>query len=153
MGEAFERADPVGEIVSKLIGPSSNTMLPIRVDKVSLSAPTNSSGGGVFTWQNPNTVAVLAAVIIDITTAATLTCGTLNAGRASGSGVVSDELIDGAVATKTQRNSFKDAGTNGRTWQRIDANGGNEDWITCTGVVQGLSGLAGSAYIISIPVS
>ena len=157
MAESIAQADVVSEVVKKMAGPSVSgvTYLPAKVAKVSLSAEASPSNGGMFSWQNPESVAVFAAVILDVTTQAS---GAANAdvGKAANAASSADTLLDGkdvgsAAGTFTSLES-DDVGSNGKAFQRIDANGGANDYVTGTASADS-SGLVGSAYIIYIPTS
>ena len=73
MAEAIAQADVVSEVVKHLAGPavSAVTYLPVKVAKLTLAAEASPANGGMFSWQNPESVAVLATVILDVTTQAT----------------------------------------------------------------------------------
>ena len=59
----------------------------------------------------------------------------------------------GRSAAAIRGNSFKNGGTNGVGFVRLDAKGGTTDWITASKASGAAAGLVGSAYIIYIPVS
>lgn len=61
-----QRDAPVGEIVKALF-PASGTAVVPKVAKVALGQTAGNAG--VLSWQNPESVGILAAVVIDITTA------------------------------------------------------------------------------------
>ena len=155
MAEAIAQADVVSEVVKHLAGPSVSavTYVPVKVAKIALAAEASPANGGMFSWQNPESVAVLATVILDVTTQAT---GAANAdvGRAANATTSADTLLDGIDigAAAIVGNAFDNEGTNGKGWQRLDANGGTNDYVTGTASADS-SGLVGSAYVIYVPTS
>ena len=157
MAETIAQADVLSEVVKKMAGPavSGVTYLPAKVAKVSLSAEASPSNGGMFSWQNPESVAVFAAVIVDVTTQAT-GAATSDVGKVANATSSADTLLDGkdigtAVGTFSSLES-DDVGTNGKAFQKIDAKDGANDYITGTASADS-SGLVGSAYVIYIPAS
>ena len=116
-------------------------------------APLAQTAGnaGVLSWQNPEPVAVLAAVVIDVTAAAagqTADVGVDNDGAGS-----SDNLLDGVSLAKIGAlSSFANSGTHGAAFRKVDARGGAHDYITATASADP-SALAGNAYVIYVPVS
>ena len=155
MAEAIAQADVVSEVVKHLAGPavSAVTYLPAKVAKIALAAEASPANGGLFSWQNPESVAVFATVILDVTTQAT---GAANAdvGRAANATTSADTLLDGidVGAAAIVGNAFDNEGTNGKGWQRLDAKDGTNDYVTGTASADS-SGLVGSAYVIYIPTS
>ena len=151
MGEAITKADPVAETVAKLVA-AAGTSLPVKVVKVALGAL--DAAAGVLSWQNPESVAILATVILDVTTKSTAAC-TVDVGPDGDGAGSADTLLDGldVGAAALRGNSFKNGGTNGVGFVRLDAKGGTTDWITASKASGAAAGLVGSAYIIYIPVS
>ena len=143
-----QRDAPIGEIV-KALYPASGTAVIPKVVKVALGQAAGNAG--VFSWQNPESVGILAAVVLDITTAQS--AQTADVGVDGDGTGTSDTLMDGvSLATAGAVSSFADAGTNGAAFRKLDAQGGTNDYITAT--ASGTpSALVGSAYIIYIPVS
>jgi len=138
---------PIGEILTALFPASGTGALP-KVAKVALGQAAGNAG--VLSWQNPENVGILAAVVIDITTvqsAQTVDVGTDGDGTGT-----SDTLLDGAsLATAGAISSFADAGSNGASFRKVDAKGGTTDYITAT--ASGTpSSLVGYAYIVYVPV-
>ncbi len=157
MTEALDRGMPTDELLDLLAGKSQSgdTLLPVRAVSVALVAEAAPANGGMFSWQNPLGVAVLAALIIDVTTVST-GAATVNAGVGSAAATSNDTLVDGAdVNAAADAFSSLDSthgGTNGRAMQKVDAKGGTNDWITGTASADS-SGLVGRAYILYIPIS
>ena len=143
-----QRDAPIGEILSALFPASGTAVIP-KVVKVALGQAAGNAG--VLSWQNPESVGVLAAVVIDITTA--------QSGQTADVGVdgdgtgTSDTLLDGvSLAATGAFSSFADAGTNGAAFRKLDAKGGTSDYVTAT--ASGTpSSLVGNAYIVYVPVS
>jgi hypothetical protein len=157
MAETIAQADVLSEVVKKLAGPavSGVTYLPVKVAKVALSAEASPANGGMFSWQNPESVAVFAAVILDVTTAATGSA-TADVGKGSAAATSNDTHLDaidvGSAAGTFSSLESDDVGSNGKAFQRIDAKDGTNDYVTGTASADS-SGLVGSAYVIYIPVS
>lgn len=151
MAEAFKRADPTGWIAKQLIGAGTATHLPVRVDKVACSH-TGTANAGLLSWQNPEDVGVLAAVILNVTTAGTGTAGVdIGVGTSGGS---ADNLIDlGLINTARAISGFgTGGGANGAAWRIMSAKGGTTDYVV--GKALEVDGSAVSnAYIIYIPIS
>ena len=143
-----QRDAPIGEILSALFPASGTAVIP-KVVKVALGQAAGNAG--VLAWQNPESVGVLAAVVIDITTA--------QSGQTADVGVdgdgtgTSDTLLDGvSLAATGALSSFADAGSNGAAFRKLDAKGGTSDYVTAT--ASGTpSALVGNAYIVYVPVS
>lgn len=143
-----QRDAPIGEILSALF-PSSGTAVIPKVAKVALGQAAGN--GGVLSWQNPENVGVLAAVLLDITTAQS--GQTADAGvDADGTGT-SDTLMDSvSLAATGALSSFANGGTNGAAFRTLDAKDGTNDYITAT--ASGTpSSLTGNAYIVYVPVA
>ncbi len=143
-----QRDAPIGEILTALFPASGTAVIP-KVAKVALAQAAGNAG--VLSWQNPEAVAILAAVVLDITTVQSAQTADVGV---DGDGTGSDDtLLDGvSLATAGAFSSFADAGTNGAAFRKVDANGGTNDYITAT--ASGTpSSLVGNAYIIYVPVS
>ena len=155
MAEAIAQADVVSEVVKHMAGPavSAVTYLPAKVAKIALAAEASPANGGLFSWQNPESVAVFATVILDVTTQAT-GAATADVGRAANATTSADTLLDGidVGAAAIVGNGFDNKGTNGKGWQRLDAKDGANDYVTGTASADS-SGLVGSAYVIYVPTS
>ena len=139
---------PIGEILSALF-PSTGTAVIPKVVKVALGQAAGNAG--VLSWQNPEAVGVLAAVVLDVTTAQA--AQTADVGVDGDGTGTSDTLVDGVTLAATGAlSSFADAGTNGGAFRKVDAKGGTNDYITAT--ASGTpSALVGNAYILYVPVS
>ena len=139
---------PIGEILSALFPASGTAVIP-KVVKVALGQ--SAGNGGVLSWQNPESVGVLAAVVFDITTVQSAQTADVGVdGDGTGS---SDTLLDGvSIATAGAWSSFADPGSNGAALRKVDAKGGTNDYVTAT--ASGTpSTLVGYAYIVYVPVS
>ncbi len=143
-----QRDAPIGEIVRALYPASGTAVIP-KVVKVALGQAAGDAG--VLSWQNPESVGILAAVVVDITTVQA--AQTADVGVDGDGTGTSDTLMDGvSLATAGAVSSFADAGTSGAAFRKVDAKGGTNDYITAT--ASGTpSALVGSAYIIYVPVS
>ena len=143
-----QRDAPIGEVARALFPASGTAVIP-KVAKVALGHTAGNAG--VLSWQNPEAVAILAAVIIDITTVQS--AQTVDIGVDGGGSGTSDTLLDGAsLATTGALSSFANAGTNGAALRKVDAKGGTNDYVTAT--ASGTpSTLVGNAYIFYVPVS
>ncbi|MBA7651772.1 hypothetical protein ES703_59592 [subsurface metagenome] len=102
-----------------------------------------------FNWQNPHANPIIVTrIILDITVKGGVAAGELDCGSAAGAGVHSDNLIDGCDPdVVTVYDNFGDPGVNGKFKQRLDANGGAVDWITCQILLQNEVALDGHYYI------
>ena len=143
-----QRDAPIGEILSALFPASGTAVIP-KVVKVALGQAAGNAG--VLSWQNPESVGVLAAVVIDITAAQA--AQTADAGVDGDGTGTSDTLMDGVSLAGTGAfSSFADAGSNGAAFRKLDAKGGTSDYVTVT--ASGTpSSLVGNAYVIYVPVS
>lgn len=114
---------------------------------VSGSLGVTRTGGGVFSFQNPEDRAIIVdQVLLDVTTAATSGTCTIDIGYTATSGTTSaDNLIDGMDPSSTARvyNHIKDAGTSGVGAARA-AKG---KWITASQKTGDVTGLAGKFYL------
>ena len=143
-----QRDAPIGEILAALFPATGTAVIP-KVVKVALAQAAGNAG--VLSWQNPESVGVLAAVVLDITTAQS--AQTADVGVDGVGTGTSDDLIDGvSLAATGAFSSFADTGTNGAALRKVDAKGGTNDYITAT--ASGTpSSLVGNAYIFYLPVS
>jgi hypothetical protein len=139
---------PIGEILSALF-PAAGTAVVPKVAKVALGQSSGSAG--VLSWQNPEPVGILAAVLLDVTTAQSGQTADVGV-NGDGTGT-SDTLLDGvSLAATGALSSFTNAGTNGAAFRKVDAKGGTSDYVTAT--ASGTpSTLVGNAYIVYVPVS
>ncbi|MBA7650975.1 hypothetical protein ES703_58790 [subsurface metagenome] len=121
-------------------------------------AEVDLAGGAMgafsFNWQNPHAnPLIITRVIVDETVAGGVATALLDIGTAANTGVHSDNLIDGCDPdVVTVYDNFGDPGANGKFKQRLDANGGAVDWITCQILLQNEVALDGKFYIEYIEV-
>lgn len=117
-----------------------------RVHKIALAAV--DTAGGLFSWQNPETVAVMASVSIDLTTVSS-GAGTADIGPAADATTLNDTLLDGLDLNAAVRvfNGFKDLGTNGLGEVKVAENGGAADFITGSVASGASAGIVGFAYV------
>lgn len=118
----------------------------VKIVKVALAA--SDAGGGVFAWQNPEAGSILVTrVVVDVTTKTTGAC-TIDVGTtATSASTPSDTLLDG-LDVGTAAGVFDnllaaDAGTHGKTAQKLAAG----KWVTASKASGAAAGLVGSAYI------
>jgi hypothetical protein len=121
----------------------------VKVAEVALTA--GAADAFCLAWQNPESSAIIVTrILVDVTTAGGTATAVLNFGSAASATTASDNLIDGvdANATATYDNLLAaDAGSNGKTSQKLDANGGTTDYITGQIKTEAASNLVGNAYI------
>jgi hypothetical protein len=151
---AVDRSDPIEEIVTNMLGPKTSgvTILPgLHIEKKALAAV--DTAGGVFSWQNPLTEKVIAALIIDVTTQSSGAC-TIDCGPAANATTLNDTLIDGlSVAAAGLYNSSDQKGTNGRLFRKVDEKGGTTSFINGSVASGASAGLVGFAYILYFPIA
>lgn len=120
-----------------------------RVVKVATVTMSDTSGNaGMLAWQNPESSDIIVErVIIDVTTEAT-GAANIDVGTDGDGTGTSDNLIDGADigSAAVVLDNIDDQGTNGKSKQRLDANGGTTDYITATASADP-AGFVGVAYI------
>ena len=141
-----EKNSPVAEQVKDLLS-SDTTPVSLQCAKVALAA--SDSAAGVFSWQNPESAAILISrVVVDLTTAATAAC-TIDFGTAGDGTGSSDDLLDGLDVNTASGvfDNIADKGTNGKELQRLDAKGGTTDYVTASKATGATAGLVGNAYI------
>lgn len=116
----------------------------VKIARVALAAV--DTGGGVFSWANPEAGDIIVRrVILDVTTQSSGAC-TVDVGTTATSGTTSsDNLIDGlSVASAPQvADNLGNAGTNGKARQKLAAG----KWVTASVATGASSGLVGFAYI------
>ena len=115
----------------------------LGVHKVALAAV--DTAGGLFAWENPYGVAVLAELVLDVTTQSTGAC-TADCGPAADGVTLNDTLIDGlSVATAGVYSSLDtvDNGTNGKPVRKV----GSTEFVTGSVASGASAGIVGSAYI------
>ena len=141
-----EKNSPVAEQLKDLLT-SDTTPVALKCAKVALAAA--DTAGGILSWQNPESSAVVVVrIAVDLTTKATAAC-TADFGTAADGTTSSDNLLDGVdlnAATGVFDN-VDDHGTNGKSRQRLDAKGGTTDFITGSKATGAAAGLVGNAYI------
>lgn len=152
MAEAVKRTDPTGWIARQMLGAGTGAQLMVRVEKKALVFSLGSGNGSCINWANPENVPILAAIVVDVTTAGTGTAGIdIGVGTSAGS---SDNLLDaGRVDTVAVVSPFgTGGGSNGKPWRRLTAAGGTLSNIT--GKANDVDATAvANAYIIYIPAS
>lgn len=148
---ATDQADGYVEVDGLIIGKGGTRATGIDVDRIPVVAKValgvGTSGGGVFSWQNPESVSVLILrILLDITTqssgASTIDVGT----TAVNATTSSDNLIDGvsgATAALIDNTLAATLGTNGKPSQKLAAG----KWVTASQSTGAVAGLAGNAYI------
>lgn len=121
----------------------------VKVKRVALAAV--DTAGGVFSWQNPESSAIIVErICLDVTTKATGACTVDIGTTATSAATLSDNLIDGVdVGTAAGLfNNIDDKGTNGKTRQRL-ASG---KWVTGSVASGASAGIVGYVYIHYITV-
>lgn len=121
----------------------------VKVAEVALTAGIVNAFA--LAWENPETVPIIVTrVLIDITTAGGTATAVLNVGTAGDATTTSDNLLGGidANVTATYDNLLAaDAGSNGKTVQKLDKKGGTTAFITAQILTEAASSLVGNAYI------
>jgi len=116
----------------------------VKVAKIALAAV--DTAGGVFSWQNDETVSIIVQrLILDVTTASTGAC-TLDCGTTAASATTKiDNLIDGldVNAAAGVFDNVEDQGTNGTSRQKLAAG----KWVTGSVASGASAGIVGFAYI------
>lgn len=105
-----------------------------------------------FTWQNPETTAILVqCVIVDVTTVSATANSVLDVGVATSAAGTDDTILDGVALTADAvsiSTNVSDSGTNGNEKvHRVDANGGTNDYITGKILVANAAALVGTYRI------
>ena len=120
----------------------------LKIAKGSLKA--GNAGDFAFTWQNPESSAIIVSrVVVDVTTTSASAGSLLDVGPAADAITHSDTLIAGldiATATITADN-ITNKGTDGLSLCKLDAKGGTTDYITGQILEQDAASLAGKYYI------
>lgn len=115
----------------------------IKVARVALAAA--DTAGGLFSWVNPESTAIIVTqVLLDVTTQTSGAC-TADVGMTATSATTSaDNLIDGkSLATAGLFDNIEDQGTNGTSRQKVAAG----KWVTGSVASGASAGLVGFAYI------
>lgn len=118
-----------------------------RMKKVTGALAAVDTGGGVFSWANPESGPILVQhVVLNVTTKTTGACSVDVGTTATNATTLSDTLIDGKdinAATGIFTND-ESAGTNGKPFKRLAAG----KWVTASVVSGGASaGLVGTYEI------
>jgi len=115
--------------------------------KVALAA--GSADDFAFAWQNPESSKIIVdRVIVDITKAGGTSGAEMDVGSAENATTHSDNLIDGAdINAVAVYDNIGDGGTNGKSKQKLDENGGTIDYITGQILTQNAASLEGNVYI------
>jgi hypothetical protein len=125
----------------------SNSAIPIRVDKVALTASDDTCG--VLDWTNPHSgsAVMVLRLAVDVTTASTEAC-TLDFGVDDAGDTSDDTLIDGLDVNSATGlfDNIENGGTNGEQIVRV-ADGYHVVGSMASGAA---AGLAGSAYIVYV---
>jgi len=102
-----------------------------------------------FAWQNPESSEIIVdRVILDITHAGGSASAVMDVGSAASGTTHSDNLIDGVdINTTAVYDNLGDGGTNGKTKQKLDENGGTTDYITGQILDANAASLEGNVYI------
>ncbi len=122
--------------------------------KALVGATIHAAAGGVVSWQNPESVAILITrVLLDLTTVSTGAC-TLDVDITTASAATSsDTLLDGidansAIGLFDHMNAALDTGTNAFA-QKLAAG----KWVTIDEKTGDATGLVGTLYIQYIPLA
>ncbi len=115
-----------------------------KVAVVALGVGT--SGGGVFSFQNPEATAIIVRrVILDVTTPAT-SAGTVSVGMTAASATTSVANLIDTVDVHTAAGVFDNVGSpgaGGKAVQKVAVG----KWITASQASGAVAGLVGNAYI------
>lgn len=107
------------------------------------------SGGGVFSWQNPEGVDIeIVSLDLDVTTKASGAC-TLDCGTTAVSGTTSSNNLMTGVDVGTAAGVFnnnEEKGASGKSKQRLSAG----KWVTGSKASGASAGIVGYAYITYI---
>ena len=137
---------PVAEQIKDLMTSDTN---PVALKCTKVALGSGDGAGGILGWQNPEAGAIVVVeIVVDVTTAATGAC-TANFGSAANATTSSDDLIDGldVGAAAITADNIGNAGSNGKSNQRLDAKGGSTDYVTGSMATGAAAGLVGNAYI------
>ncbi|PKG32406.1 hypothetical protein, partial [Methanoregula sp.] len=121
-------------------------------------AAANLAGGAAnafaFAWENPESVPIIVQrVTLDRTAAGGTATAVADVGTAVDATTHSDNLIDGVDLNATGPvDNITDKGSNGKSRQRLDANGGTTAWITGQILTEAAAALTGKVYIEYIKV-
>ena len=150
--EKFSRGGPVvdADIADNMDLIDAAYQGGVKVVKGALTA--GAADAFAFTWQNPETTAVLVQkVIIDVTTVGGTATSVLDVGVAASATGTADTILDGVdlnAAAITVNTDAASSGTNAdEKVHKVDENGGTNDWITGKILVEKCDDLVGKYYI------
>jgi len=119
----------------------------LKIAKGNLAA--GNADAYAFAWQNPEASKILVTrVLIYLTTAGGTGSSVLDVGPVANATSTADTLINGLDLNTTGIfDNITDKGTNGKSRQIVDENGGASDYITGKILTQNAAALAGKYYI------
>ena len=119
----------------------------LKTAKGNLSAGTTNAFA--FVWQNPESSKItISRVLIRITTAGGTATSVIDVGVTSSAPGTSDNLIDGLDLNTTGIfDNITDKGSNGKSRQVVDENGGTNSYITGKILVANAASLVGTYQI------
>jgi len=125
---------------------------PGLLDRVKVASGDLTAGAAnafAFAWQNPEPGKILVKrVMVDVTTAGGTATAVIDVGSAASATTHSDNLINGAdLNAVALYDNIDDAGTNGKSKQKLDEKGGTTDYITGQILTEKADSLAGKYYI------
>jgi hypothetical protein len=142
-------AEPIGgELSNSLAQGINNNLGYIHQGELRTASGALTAGNAnafAIAWNNPESQAIWAQLMVEITTAGGTAGALLDAGSAANATTTSDNLIDGADLNAT--NLLVSS-----AWVKLDANGGATDWITGQILVANAASLAGKFYVKYIGV-
>jgi predicted RecA/RadA family phage recombinase len=140
-------ASGTATIKVKLEGPGEVGSGSLKVAKVALTG--GAANAFAFAWQNPEASAIaVTKVLLDITTAGGTATAVLDIGTGATATTHSDNLIDGIDANATGlSDNITEKGSNGKSRQRMDENGGTTDYLTGQILTEAATALVGNVYI------
>jgi hypothetical protein len=133
-----------GKITQTMLAGESS----VKVAKVALTGGLENAFA--FNWQNPEITAIFVQrILLDVTHVAGTAGAIMNIGTAASTGTGSDNLIDGVdiQASVGLFDNVESKGANGKSRQRMDANGGATDWVCGQILTAAGSALTGNVYI------
>ena len=119
----------------------------IKVVKVALAA--GNANAYAFAWQNPESSKIIVhRVIVDRTTAGGTATSVIDIGVVANATSTAADLIDGLDLNATGvADNISDGGTDGKARQKVDENGGSNDYITGKILTANAASLVGNVYI------
>jgi hypothetical protein len=103
-----------------------------------------------FNWQNPeNRKICITRVVVYVSTVAGTAGSLLDVGTASATATHGDNLIDGLDIQSATGvfDNITNIGTNGKSRQLVDENGGTNDWVTGQILIANAAALVGKVMI------